>query len=468
MASTGTGLLTDLAGFPMVLALSDDAINEKFAELYGKSTNETEKFPHVPWVLEGDKKGWSLSVERFTAPSIDFDTDTVNGCRLKMKIVSGGFKTYSVKMPEGGGMPTVEEIKISLDGVTLYIVSTVSTIEHEEWSDDYFKAQSLFMDLERVKNVTLDLSLYQDVAIMGSTKAALETVLQKQIEEIGKKNPQALLFGAVKLPRIPDAEKSSGPLKPTQSTYSVSVNRDGGAYQGGALNYLLLDKALNEFKRGNAAGVFDHALVRDGAKGTLVISDASILESFVKPALLAQWGDANLVLERGLFGGKKARLALAGDLAFGVTLDGHDRSATLTRLDVQIMGSVIKVEYTWNSSFYHWDADIHAEMTGYQNISIVEQNGELVQTVVAPEPHIATTDTNLVARVFGDILTAGFDELGRKGTSDSGKESMQAITKNFLGASKSAIDAFILPGGAAWNFMSAKLDTQLFIKLTYK
>lgn len=105
MGATGQGALTDLAGFPMVLALSDKAINQKFAETFGEITNTPDMFPHVPWMLQGAKKGWTLVVESFTAPTVDFDTDTVNGCRFNMTIVHGHFSTYVVKMPKGGGPP---------------------------------------------------------------------------------------------------------------------------------------------------------------------------------------------------------------------------------------------------------------------------------------------------------------------------------------------------------------------------
>lgn len=184
----------------------------------------------------------------------------------------------------------METLDIPLDGVTIYVTSNVNTIVHEEWSDSLFRAKSLFMDLERIKSVELDLRVHKEIPIMGATKAALETVLQTRIEEIGKDNPQALLFGAVKVPRTDPKDETTGPLKPLSSTNSVSVNRDGENYIGGALNYLLLNKNLSKVKQGQAAGIFDHTLIRDGAKGTLVTSDATLLQSYVKPALVKQWG----------------------------------------------------------------------------------------------------------------------------------------------------------------------------------
>ena len=81
--------LTDLAGFPMVMAVSQHAINAQMAKVYEQSTKEAERFPKVPWNLGEEDGSWTLTVDEFKAPEVDFDTDVQQGCRLKMTIKTG-------------------------------------------------------------------------------------------------------------------------------------------------------------------------------------------------------------------------------------------------------------------------------------------------------------------------------------------------------------------------------------------
>jgi hypothetical protein len=462
--------LTDLAGFPMVLAVSEDEINRKFAEIYGNASNGPETFPHMPWkALKG--KGWELDVDAVSAPHIDFKTNTKNGCVLRMTIQSGQFTTFKMVMPDTDGMPDPADIKvvpttIPLDGLELTVTATISKIENKEWSDKDFSAQALFMDMTTIKAVEVTVGNNLQFDISGTTKASLETLLHDKIKALAVEHPNQLLFGAARLPR--NVKETTGPLAATASGFSTTVNSDEDGNQKGAVNFLLCNKSMPDIRHSNGAGVFDHCLLHGDDKATLVISDATILEHFVKPALMSNWVGVDLSLERHGTGSVPSKLGFIGSFDFGVTLDGHDRSATLKKLVATIKNDLITVDYNWTSSVYHWSADIHVEVSGTQTIQLVMQNGKLTAIPKADKPHIATTDTNLAARIAGDIFSIGIDEIGRLGTSMKGKKSMHSIHDDILSHITPSLGNFILPGKSVLQYVSAHLDRHLYVSATYK
>ena len=96
------------------------------------------------------------------------------------------------------------------------------------------------------------------------------------------------------------------------------------------------------------------------------------------------------------------------------------------------------------------------------------QNGKLTAIPKADKPHIATTDTNLAARIAGDILSIGIDEIGRLGTSMKGKKSMHSINDDILSHITPSLGNFILPGKSVLQYVSAHLDRHLYVSATYK
>ena len=477
MTHDNSAALTDLAGFPMAFAVSADAINQKFAELYGNASNSPQTFPMLPWDLSGS--GWKLHVTDVSAPRVTFATEYKQGVAMDMEINAGDFFSFeNIMPPDMHFPPTAEDLKkikvksvqTPLNGVTLSVIAKVDMIEHEDWSDANFSAQALFMDLEKIMAVDLRLSQDSKVSVSGTLKSGIETLLNNHLDDIAKKakkaRKQPLLFGAVKLPRI--EKETTGPLKPTKSAYSVTVDHADDGTSRSALNFLLCNSAVPDIRRTNGAGIFDHCLLHGDGLATLVISDATVLDSFVRPAIMDAWKDIDLRLERRPMGKDPSVLGFTGDFNFGVTLDDHDRNAYLKQFVAQIKNNRIHIDYHWTSSVYHWSSDIDVEVSGTQTIKLKTENGALSQTIDTPEPHVATDDSDLTARVFGDILTFGFDEIGRQKTSDSGKRSMQHLNKNIMDNIGSALESFVLPGGAVLKFEGAWLDRHLYVNASYR
>ena len=141
--------LTDLAGFPMVLAVSEDEINRKFAEIYGNASNGPETFPHMPWkALKG--KGWELDVDAVSAPHIDFKTNTKNGCVLRMTIQSGQFTTFKMVMPDTDGMPDPADIKVVPTTIPLDGSAHADGSPHK-WDDGRSDAERAAADALRAR-----------------------------------------------------------------------------------------------------------------------------------------------------------------------------------------------------------------------------------------------------------------------------------------------------------------------------
>ena len=360
-------------------------------------------------------------------------------------------------------------IDTKLDGLTLYVITPMKQVVHDTWSDKFFQVQGLFADLENVKRVDLDLDQDVRVAFLGTMKASLETVLSDRLKEIGKNDPQALLFGAVKYPIIAASEESMGLLKPSASTYStVRIPNLPNDYQRGDLNYLLLLDNNKSIPAGAAVGAFNQSLIRNNADATLVLSDALLLEKFLKPILEASWPGISLTIDRGLFDSKPAGMYLAGDLNFGLTINGRGRNAYLKKCNASVQGEKIVIDYSYETSIYALiGGDIECDVTGTQTITLTSENGILKQTIDKPTPNVHTHG-NDIGRAFADILTLGFNELARKNTTSEGIDSINDFTSTILADAQTALSAFLLPGKAVWNFSSATLNGQLYIQASYK
>nr|VFK48936.1 MAG: hypothetical protein BECKTC1821D_GA0114238_10642 [Candidatus Kentron sp. TC] len=261
-------------------------------------------------------------------------------------------------------------------------------------------------------------------------------------------------------------------MKPSASTYStIQVKNESGAYEGGNLNYLLLTDG-KEIPKGAAVGAFNHSLLMQGAPATLVLSDATVLEKYVRPILESSWAGIELNIDRGLFDSKNAQLSLKSELQFGMVLDGHGRNAYLQKCNASVQGDKIVIDYFFKTSIYHWAGDIKVDVTGQQIIELTEQNGELTQKVTSPKPNVheygGGVFAKIIIRILVDLLTAGFDELGRKNTESSGIHSIDTFASEISADAGKVLGTLMLPGKAVWRYASATLNGRLYITASYK
>ncbi|MEM7215686.1 MAG: hypothetical protein AAF423_09090 [Pseudomonadota bacterium] len=467
----------NIAGFPMVMSVSDKAINAQLNRVYGQSTHEKEMFPHVPWNFGPDDLSWGVSVEEFEAPQVDFDTDIKGGCRLLMTIKRGQYTSDTIKRykdKDGKIHKKIESVSLELGNMTIAVTTPMRQIKHPTWSDENFEVQALFADLENVHRVDVDLSKNPKVAHSGSIKADLETLFKDQIEALGEKYPAgsegALLFGAVKKPLIPKAAQSSGPLKPSASTYSTFRSPQAPApYKEGELEYMLLIDDDTTFPTGGTVGVMDKSLLLTDKKATLVVSDTILLEKVMKPLLEKAYPKIKLKVEPGdMFAGRKAKLHLTESYEFGMDINDHSRTAHLTKADVVIDGNKFRMDYHIDTSVYQAVKDLDATIDGYQEIILTDKGGTFDIKINAPEPDHHVDDPPLGLRILFDILTVGFNELALKLSTDSAGDDMDNDAQKMLTDTKLALTSFLLPGKAVWNYDTSVLDGHLYVAANYE
>jgi hypothetical protein len=442
---------TDLSGFPMVMAVSKDAINAQLAKVYGQSTHEAEMFPHVPWDLGPDDESWKLTVKQFAAPTVDFNTPVKMGCRMLMTIITGQFTTWVFKGMKNG-KPEMEEQNISLDGLTMYLTTPMKQVKHDSWQDELFEVQALYADLENMHSIEFDLSKDMKLAVLGQVESSLQTVFADYIRNYGNIHPHTLLFGAVKIPSV---EETTGLLKPSALAYSTTtVTSDYDTPLNSYLNYLIWTGDSVSIPTGDSAGAFNAPLARSGAPATFVISEATVLETIAGTLVRADqdFANADLGVIRGVFGSPepKAKLYLKSAIGFGVSLNGRGRAAQLRSLESTIIDGKIKITYSIHTSAYGAFKDIDISVTASRDVTVY-------------------LEANKVKVKVGSPYDVHYDE-------DWGStwDDFDTICQFALWQEESyggdLISNINLPGGAVWRFETVEIDTdrQMYLTATYE
>ncbi len=442
----------DLAGYPMVLAMSQEMVNKRLADV----SQKTHDLPDG-WTLTPDDGSFTLDI-KFEAPQVDFDTTTTNGCRLVMKVKEGNFSTETiVKVDDpvhpGHKKSDIQELAIDMTGNTFYITVPVSQIKHDSVDDTIFEVQSIFADLTSVHNVDLQLAKNQEAAIAGATKAALETVIHDATIQWGKDHPDALLFGKVNIPAIDPASQTQGKLKPKKSSYSATKSVDASnQYVTGALNFLLWleDKAL---PTGDAIGVFNDLLLTKDSSGkyvpaTLVLSDTVILRDYLLPTLIDKYKNSdsdkpNLTLTPRT-GDAHAKISLAAN--FRKDTDGGD--VTMQQMDVEFHKSSASYCYTYTMRFRraHWSGDIWATSTGWVTMTMTVDTEGKIKTSSYPSYPQTTWDDESAGEVLGDILTISLDEIGHAARTEEISTEINTFGGSLESALTDGLKTIELPG----------------------
>ena len=287
--------LTDLKGFPMVIAVSEEAINRQMLKVHNENANKPDKFPNVPWKLEpreGDDM-WSVNVDSFEAPEVDFNTDLKQSCRLKMTVIKGNFSISSVKRVNG--KPTIVNIDTPLDGLVINVITPMKKISHKKFDDNLFSVQSLFIDLSGIHSVELHTNNEMKDVIAGTPKVALEGLLFERFKTIGEKDPKALIFGLVSIPNV---QQTTGPLVPSELSYSTNQITNRTGYKSGTLNYLLSTKDLPKPTTGETIGEFNKTLLQPKCDASFVISEATVLDTVARALVESDFSTAKMALDR--------------------------------------------------------------------------------------------------------------------------------------------------------------------------
>jgi hypothetical protein len=469
----------------MLLAVTETAINNQFKDVSLKTHDLPDSWglPEKPHEGEKDyeakKKeyddaGWHFIVEKFSAPQVDFNTNVKQGCRLIMGIEKGEMSSWTIKMQ--GGKPIPKQLIIPLDGLKLYVITPMRQLVHPTWSDEQFQVQALFADLSNLQNVDLDstaMSTDIKAKIGGPTESSIQTLVADKLKDVGKKNKTALMFGAVKIPVIPESQRTVGPMAPKAAKYSVHKQLDqNGHYLTGSLNYLLWLDDPNQMPTGEAVGVFNEGWVELGQDAELVVSESYYLSHFLVPALREQYKGINFDIEDGsATAGIGATATLTGG-GCEFKIDGLDH-CFYDKFNIDIKSNIVKIDYSYtfrHKSIGTWD---HYRATGTSKIIVEWKNGKLVSTIQTPQPKVESTDSGVRNwfKEFGEGMLIGFS-LGAAAkailNADDGVYDNAKGAADMVKSVQTVPTLCMLPGKAVFHYTQGKLDGQLRFNCSYK
>jgi len=453
--------LKDLAGFPAVLAMGEGIINHGLKRIYGAPQS-----PPLPVPAAMESKGeerWKVEAD-FGSPTIDFDTDLKNGCRLKIPVVSGDFATYTYD-----GEEFVPD-KIDISGYVFYFTTPITHIKHKKLSNDIFDVRAIFADLSQVSKVEFGSSKDMKVSIGSSLKSSFIIAVRDQVKAYGKANPDAFLFGLVNTAASTQSLNNYGVLTPKQCAYSVTKKLDANnKYLTGALNILLwLDS--DAMPTGDAVGEFNDLLLQKKdadkyAPATLVLSDTLLLNKFVKPALVSKYAhdgrQPNLSVDSRM-GAQQAKLHLNGG-HYTYHKDGDDHTY-FTKLNARI-DTAILIDYGLDIRQDHWSGDTYSTGDGSATVSLnLKPNGQIGTDTNAPAPHF-TTDSNTFTRILGDAVSLGFDEIGRSYQQANAAISIAKLGNAVANTSNRMLSHLRLPAYESYDMANLNTNGNVYINL---
>lgn len=490
--------MKNLAGFPMLMAVRPEAINAQLASIFNNTDDLPKKWSLPEEPTKGDpdyatkledynNTGWNLTVDKFAAPQIDFNAQNAGNqaCRLILPIVTGSFTTYSVVMNKG--KPEVVPTSVKLDGVKIYATTQVNKIVHTQFTDEEFEVQALYADLEQISLVDFALSQEIDVAVLGTVKSSLQTVIQDKLADMGKQNPTALLFGQVSIPKLTRCKAVVGALAPTACTYTVARRLKD---EDGSLVYLLWMDDPSAMPHGSEAGLLNYDWGMYSTQATLVISAAVFLEKFVVPALQQAYpgikftltggdtnAEVNYLFDERSWGDSNSRKALASDLQrviakasltdnYAFSYDGLD-SPVFTKMDVWINGEAIEIDYEFTFQHRVMALFEHYKATGKTSIIVGMKDGKLQTSVDNKQPTVQKLQEDFwtdIAQGLGIGFSLGLGYIGYDADQKKGIDLGKSFTMNFAANVSPLPSLFQLPGRAvfAYNDVQLKMGQLLF------
>jgi len=462
----------DIAGYKLVLALHEAEINKALA-----STGvQTHDLP-THWTLQGDKGAWRFDVE-FKPPQIDFNTNILNGCRLKLEVTSGAYSSFAFEGLDENSAPIMKKTKLDLKGMVFFITTPMNK-RQQDGGDELFTPQAIYAELTQVKDVTFSDEHAQKVDMAGSQQVELQTLIKQKLAEIGEEKPDALLFGKV---NVPKTESSGQAFKVIGTDFSVTRIMDGSTYSGGVLNFLLLTDG-DEHQTAVAAGVLPTTLLQQDSKheywpGALVISDYLLLEKVFMPQVL-EWLQKqkrkgatapNLTTEHR-DANTPAKMHLVN--TFQAEKDG-DNQTYFTKVE-GISTYDVTISYEGNARRQHWSGDLYADFSGNftytPKFDFTKDPPSFICDGNVSKIKVTGKDTKgfggWLGRTLGDLITLNFDEIGISDRIDELEERGNTIyqLQDTLGA---VISLMELPGKAVLQSNYMIHDEHLYFRVYYK
>lgn len=269
--------LADLAGFDLVYAITQDAINEQLQELFVMVDGG---LPST-WEATTPKKTATIAAT-LGVPSVSLAAGASTGTQVVMSVplVSGTYTGYAMSMGDDG--PVVTKETTDLTGSTLRLTSSLNLAgvaaggtnvpaevqkQLSQFDSSMLDVQHLFLDLEDANLLSsAELDTGGRLDDEPNTLESIAALIKSLLDSLkGSGNPY--VFGYVATDKQPDPADPT--WSPTGMTYSLFA--DSGAVGRSTVNSLLVVGGRSV--PGGGAGQFTTNLVtRDDVKGAFVIS----------------------------------------------------------------------------------------------------------------------------------------------------------------------------------------------------
>lgn len=388
-------MLSGIAGYDLVMSISQKALNQQFQLVFPEGAG----LPSWEATLADD--GSAVTGVTFATPSINLNTPLARGAALILPIRKGTYSYYQVKLENG--KPVVVPVNQDLAGTSIKVTTSLKKYHDEKFSDKDFTIQRIFLDLS-------DPHLASDfeIDLQGQALVNLTTLFMSYLQNLASQNSSTFLFGSVKIPNIP---ASQGPLAPTGAdfaVYSSASDPDVGELQ------FLLETDHKDLPTGPGVGDIGR-VIPAGQEAAFFVSGYQLISKFILPSMVAgmQKKDPHSPFSIGVF--TIDQTTGSGKLNQNVGYDG----GWFSKWDCYIANNevVTDIEYRKEKKV------IIDSVTGIGDVSVfisVYVNADALQYKTSQTKVSVHSDgSSLVWRIFQDIFTLGFAEIGEKVVTDA-------------------------------------------------
>ena len=266
-------------GYPMVLAISQDMLNDQFSALQqlGMMSNRWAAHDH----------SFKLDAA-LRPPYIDFDSAMVDNIRFNVPVEQGTF--YAAVPGDDSG---IELESYDLSGVMFSFLTPVREMNEPHFADSQLTIKSILLDIDSpYLDTVVETSKAITTDMPDGIKAQLKDRIEDYIRELAKnQSSQFIISTAVVGPGSAAVASGSGCLQPIAADHTVFIVDEGGEAPQrtgrSTLNWLLTTPWSPPVEGG---GALDASVLPDGEGAALLIAGDALIECVVYPALAAMFG----------------------------------------------------------------------------------------------------------------------------------------------------------------------------------
>ncbi|MGN6360342.1 MAG: hypothetical protein ACTHNK_08140 [Thermomicrobiales bacterium] len=436
----------DIAGYDMVLAITQAALNTQFQRAFPTGAG----LP--PWnATLDDEDGASVWNVAFGTPGIDLSTPLARGAAIVLPITSGAYTYRQIKLVSG--KPVAVAVTRDLAGTTIRVTAPLVSCQDASGRSDGCARYRISINL-----TDPNLDTIFSIGLPGQALVSLTTLFRTYLNQLQQWNNAIFQVGAVS---VPSGLAAAGPLAP--QAFDFSVNSQATNPNNNTLNILLLVDSA-QLPDGATVGLLPNNLAPPGSDALFLLSDYQLLKKFVLPGIIAgiQQRDAGSAFSLDWFGFTRspARASLTGKVGY--------RGGWFSKFDVSIAhGEVaLDIEYRKEKKVIFDAVTGIGVVSAY--LSIYANGGRLAAKPSWTRPQVCCAGSPVVWRVFQDIFTRGFAEICER----VGNEAVASAAGSLLdaGGLATALDNAVrlieLPAPARPAYTAAALPDHLAVAVT--